>query len=180
MHVLVAYASRHGATQGIAERIGATLKTAGLDVDVRPAASVASLEEYDAFVLGSAAYMFHWLKDASNLVRRNRRVLRDKPVWLFSSGPIGGPTDEKGRDQRITSVPRDIIEFAPALNARDHHVFFGAYDVNCRPIGFAERFTALMPASAKAAMPAGDFRDWAEIEAWARGIARDLGLVAVG
>ena len=31
-HVLVGYASRHGATRGIAERIGTRLRDAGLDV----------------------------------------------------------------------------------------------------------------------------------------------------
>jgi menaquinone-dependent protoporphyrinogen oxidase len=124
--------------------------------------------------------MFHWLKDAASLVRRNRGILRDRPVWLFSSGPVGGPTDAKGRDQRAASVPKEIIEFAPALNARDHHVFFGAFEVDRAPIGFAERFTAAMPASWKAAMPTGDFRDWPEIEAWARGIAQALSAAPVG
>jgi menaquinone-dependent protoporphyrinogen oxidase len=174
MRVLVAYASRHGATQGIAERIAETMRAEGIDAEARPASSVRTLEGFDAFVIGSAAYMYHWLKDAANLVRRHRRELRSKPVWLFSSGPIGGPTDEQGRDQRVTSVPREIVEFAPALNARDHHVFFGAFDVNRKPIGLAERFTAMMPAAAKAAMPSGDFRDWPEIEGWARGIAHAL------
>lgn len=180
MPVLVAYASRHGATRGIAERIAETLRTEGLEAEARPAASIRTLDGYDAFVIGSAAYMYHWLKDASDLVRRNRRLLRDKPVWLFSSGPIGGPTDAKGRDQRTAAVPKEIIEFAPTLNARDHHVFFGAYDVHAKPIGFAERFMTLMPKSAREAMPFGDFRDWPEIEAWARGIARDLAGVPVG
>ena len=184
MRVLVAYASRHGATQGIAERIGETLRTEGLDAEVRPAGSVRSLDGYDAFVLGSAAYLSHWLKDASDLVRRHRRELRDRPVWLFSSGPIGGPTDANGRDQRIAAVPREIDEFAPALNARDHHVFFGLYQVDRRPIGLAERlaapFMARLPAEARQAMPVGDFRDWPEIEAWARGIAQALAPVPVG
>lgn len=182
MRVLVAYASRHGATQGIAERIAETLRAAGLDADARPARSVTSLDGYDAFVIGSAAYMNRWLSDASNLVRRSRRPLRDRPVWLFSSGPIGGEIDAKGRDQRTASVPRDIIEFAPMLKARDHHVFFGAYEVERKPIGLAERlaapFLSHLPAAARAAMPTGDFRDWPEIEGWARGIARDLGVVA--
>jgi menaquinone-dependent protoporphyrinogen oxidase len=180
MQVLVAYATRHGATQGIAERIAETLRSEGLDADARAAASVRSFEGYDAFVIGSAAYMFHWLKDASDLVRRNRRLLRDKPVWLFSSGPVGGPTDAKGRDQRAAAVPKEIVELATALNARDHHVFFGAFEVDRKPIGFAERFTAAMPASWKAAMPTGDFRDWPEIEAWAREIARALTPAPVG
>jgi menaquinone-dependent protoporphyrinogen oxidase len=107
MHVLVAYASRHGATQGIAERIAETLQNAGLDAEARPAAVVKNVDEYDAFVIGSAAYMFHWLKDAAQLVRRNRAALARKPVWLFSSGPVGtSEIDAQGRNQREASVPK--------------------------------------------------------------------------
>ena len=178
MSVLVAYATRHGATQGIAERIAETLRSEGLEAEARPAGSVKSLDGFDAFVIGSAAYMSHWLKDAASLVRRNRRLLRNRPVWLFSSGPIGGPVDAKGRDQRAASVPREIVEFGPDLHARDHHVFFGAYEVDRRPIGLAERLAApilsRLPAAARKAMPVGDFRDWPEIEGWARGIAHEL------
>ena len=174
MHVLVAYASRHGATQGIAERIADTLKVAGVDAEARPAASMKSLAGYDAFVIGSAAYMFHWLKEASGLVRRNRAALADKPVWLFSSGPLGTePLNEKGQDQKVAAVPKEIAELSEAVHARDHHVFFGAYDKDRKPIGFAERFVAVMPA-ARDALPSGDFRDWPEIEGWATGIAHEL------
>ena len=174
MHVLVAYASRHGATQGIAERIADKLRSEGLEAEALPARSVKSVAQYDAFVIGSAAYMFHWLGDAQALVRRNRTTLATKPVWLFSSGPVGGETDPQGRDQRAAAVPKGLPELASSLNARDHHVFFGAYERERKPIGFAERFVSMMPA-AKNAMPEGDFRDWAEIDAWAAGIARDLG-----
>lgn len=174
MHVLVAYASRHGATQGIAERIAATLKQGGLDADARPVGSVKGLEEYDAFVIGSAAYMFHWMKEATELVRRNRVVLAGKPVWLFSSGPLGDePTNAKGQDQKVAAVPKEIAELSEAVNARGHRVFFGAYDHDRKSIGFAERFMSLMPA-AKDALPEGDFRDWPEIEAWAAEIAGEL------
>lgn len=178
MNVLVAYASRHGATQGIAERIAETLRNAGLDAEARPAAVVKNVDEYDAFVIGSAAYMFHWLKDAAQLVRRNRAALARKPVWLFSSGPVGtSEIDAKGRNQREASVPKEIPEFSVALNPRDHHVFFGAFERDREPKGLAdrisERFASMMPAI-REAMPYGDFRDWPEIEAWAVGIAREL------
>ena len=175
MHVLVAYASRHGATEGIAERIAETLLVAGIDAEAKPAAQVRNLAGYDAFVIGSAAYMFHWLKEARDLLRRHRSELAAKPVWLFSSGPLGTePVNDKGVDQKLAAVPKELPELASQVKARDHHVFFGAYERDRKPIGLAERFAAMMPASVQDAMPFGDFRDWPEIEGWADGIAREL------
>jgi menaquinone-dependent protoporphyrinogen oxidase len=180
MHVLVAYASRHGATRGIAEHIAEALRTAGLDAEARPAAEVKSPAGYDAFVIGSAAYMFHWLKEASGFVRRHRTALAGKPVWLFSSGPLGTePLDAQGRDQKVVAIPKEIAELQQTVNARDHQVFFGAYERDRKPIGLGERFMALMPA-ARDALPVGDFRDWEEIDAWAAAIARDLQPVTAG
>ncbi len=174
MNVLVAYASRHGATQGIAERIAETLREAGLNAELARARDVKSMAGYDAFVIGSAAYMFHWLKEAGDLVHRNRATLADKPVWLFSSGPLGTDAlDAQGRDQKVAAIPKEMNELRASVNARDHRVFFGAYDRDRKPIGLAERVMSLMPAAGDA-LPAGDFRDWPEIEAWARSIADDL------
>jgi menaquinone-dependent protoporphyrinogen oxidase len=136
MHVLVAYASRHGATQGIAERIAETLKATGIDAEAQPVASVKSAAGYDAFVIGSAAYMFHWLREAVALVRHNRGVLAAKPVWLFSSGPLGTDAfDAQGRDQKVVAVPKEIPELANSVHAREHHVFFGAYQPDGKPTG---------------------------------------------
>jgi menaquinone-dependent protoporphyrinogen oxidase len=180
MTVLVAYASRHGATQGIAERISETLRGAGLEVDLRAASRVGSVAEYDACVIGGAAYMLHWLKDTTELVRRNRTLLAEKPVWLFSSGPIGRePLDAKGRDQKEAAIPKEMPELGAAIHARDQRVFFGAYDPDLPPIGIVEKLASHLPAGPRNAMPRGDFRDWPEIEAWAVGIARDLLPVAV-
>ena len=181
MHVLVAYASRHGATQGIAERIAETLRSAGLQTETRPANAVKDVAEYDAFVIGSAAYMYHWMKEARDLVHRHRAILATRPLWLFSSGPLGTEAiDAKGRDQKVAAVPKEIPELSAALGARDHHVFFGAFERDRKPVGFAEgiseRFSSLMP-SIREAMPYGDFRDWPEIEGWAGGIARELNSV---
>jgi menaquinone-dependent protoporphyrinogen oxidase len=179
MHVLVAYASRHGATQGIAERIAQTMQGAGLDVEAQPVASVKSLAGYDAFVVGSAAYMFHWLKEATDFVRRNRAALAGKPVWLFSSGPVGTEAiDAKGRDQTVAAVPKEAADLERLVTAREFKVFFGAYERDRKPIGLAERFVSLLPAATEG-LPVGDFRDWPAIEAWAAGIARALQQVPV-
>jgi flavodoxin-like protein len=75
MKVLVAYASRHGATKGIAERIAETLTGNGLETTLEPANGIADVREYDAFVVGAAAYAFHWLEGATKFVRHNKAVL---------------------------------------------------------------------------------------------------------
>jgi menaquinone-dependent protoporphyrinogen oxidase len=61
MKVLVAYASKYGSTKGIADFIGEKLRQQGIRVDVQEVRSVKNAGDYDAFVIGSAVYMFHWL-----------------------------------------------------------------------------------------------------------------------
>lgn len=173
MKVLVAFATRHGATKGIAERVAQTLGQRGHEVTLRPVEQADRLDEYDAFVVGSAAYMGGWLREATQFVRRNQTVLAGRPTWLFSSGPIGAETvDKSGRDVLETTRPREFAEFAELVRPRDMHVMFGAWDPTAPPVGIAERIMALTPA--RSALPAGDFRDWAAIEAWADRIAAEL------
>jgi menaquinone-dependent protoporphyrinogen oxidase len=86
MTLLVAYASKHGSTQGIAEAIGKRLRERGLDTDVRPVREVDGLERYDTIVLGSAVYLGAWLKEAMAFVDRLEATLRRVPLWLCSSG----------------------------------------------------------------------------------------------
>jgi len=173
MKVLVAWASRHGATQGIAERVAERLRANGLDAEARQVGEVRDLTAYDAVVVGSAAYMFHWLKEATAFVRRHRAELALRPAWLFSSGPIGTDrVDAKGRDVMEVSVPKELPELAAMIGARGTRIFFGARDPKAPPIGLAERLMRLAPASAE--LPAGDFRDWPAIEAWADEIAAEL------
>jgi menaquinone-dependent protoporphyrinogen oxidase len=168
--VLVAYASKYGATQGIAERIAATLAAAGLAAEARPVQAVTDLAGYDAVVLGAAVYFGAWLKEATTFVRRNQAVLAARPVWLFSSGPLGAETtDAQGQDPRETAKPKELIEFMDTIQPRDHRGFFGALDRG--RLGFVDRLVASLPAFPGAA---GDFRDWRDIDAWAEGIAKAL------
>ncbi len=180
MRVLVAYASRHGATRGIAERIAESLRAAGLEAEARPVGEVKSVAAYDAFVIGSAAYMFHWLKEATSFVKRHRAALAERPTWLFSSGPLGTDlVDKDGRDVFEATRPKEFAELQAMLHPRGDHVFFGAWDPAAPAIGLAERFMRLMPA-AKTALPTGDFRDWPAIDGWAGEIATALRPAAVG
>lgn len=178
MNVLVTYSSKHGATRQIAERIAGALRTAGLAVDVQAVKDVEHLESYDAVVLGSSVYMGAWNAGARAFARRHRAELAARPVWLFSSGPLGADKiDAEGHDVRENATPKDIAEFSDSIKPREHQVFFGALDHE--KFGLAERLLWMLPAS-KELMPEGDFRDWDTIDAWSAGIAHDLAPAATG
>jgi menaquinone-dependent protoporphyrinogen oxidase len=164
MRVLVTAATRHGSTAEIAERIGQVLRDELSDVpvqvDVLPSDAVADLDGYDALVLGSAVYMGHWLDGARQLALRFAGSGTDRPVWLFSSGPVGDPP-------KPDEQPVDVGMVVTTTRALDHRLFAGVLDR--RRLGFGER--ALIAALRA---PYGDYRDWAAIEAWARDIAAEL------
>jgi menaquinone-dependent protoporphyrinogen oxidase len=178
MKVLFAYATRHGATTGIAERIATTLREEGIHAQALPVEDVTSLEEYDAVVLGGAAYMFHWLKDARKFAQRHQAALEQRPVWLFSSGPLGTEaSDAEGHDLREAAEPSEIAALRELIAPRGHRVFFGALDP--ATLGLRDRLIRTLPAG-RALLPEGDFRDWPEIDAWADSIAADVRQVPNG
>ena len=161
MTVLVAYASKHGSTAGIAEAIADALVDHEIKAEARSVDAVDDLGPYEAVVLGSALYAGSWMKDAVSFAERHADELARRPVWLFSSGPLGD--DVKDHDEQ----PRQLPKLREAIHPRDHRVFFGALDPNA--LGFAER---MVVKAVKA--PAGDFRDWDAIHAWAEEIAEEL------
>ncbi len=174
MSVLVVFASRYGATRGIAEHIAGVLSECGHEVRVVRATTNADLSAYDAFVIGSAAYQGSWLPDASGFVRRHTSLLVTRPVWLFSSGPLGtATTDDEGRDLRVLTEPRQFREFAETILPRGSQVFYGA--LNPAGLRWRDRLVRRLP-DGRSLLPAGDFRDWDAIEAWARDIADELPL----
>ena len=174
MRVLVAYASRHGSTAGIADRIAERISGSGIEASSVAVSQVDDIDSYDAFVVGSAAYMFHWMNEARAFVKRHRPVLAEKPLWLFSSGPLGEElVDDKGRDILEASRPKEFDELQTTLNPIGERVFFGAWDPEAPPVGMAERFMKKLPASTEG-LPAGDFRDWTAIDAFADEVADTL------
>lgn len=200
MTVLVAYASRYGATAEIAERIALTLIEEGVDARAQQITKVRDLAGVDAFVVGSAVYFGSWLKPATAFVERYRATLADRPLWLFSSGPLPGAVvpdriakattdapsdvaaqavpdadaDEPVSDEPVSSDearPKGIDDLASALGARGHQVFQGALDPH--KLGVRDKMIRAMPAG-KGLLPEVDARDWSAIEAWALEIAMTL------
>ena len=91
--VLVAYASRYGSTQEVAEAVAATLRERELEVDSQPMREVRTLERYSAVVLGTSIYIFRLHKDARRFLSRYREALSERPVAIFAMGPFHN--DEK-------------------------------------------------------------------------------------
>jgi menaquinone-dependent protoporphyrinogen oxidase len=162
MGVLVTAATKYGATTEIAQAIAEVLGERGLEPTVLPPEQVKGVDGYDAVVVGSAVYAGHWLKPARELIERHAAALAGRPVWLFSSGPVGDPPKPE-------EDPVDVADLLAATGARDHRVFAGK--LVRKQLSFPERaiVTALR-------VPEGDFRDWTEIHQWTAQIADALGV----
>ena len=164
--VLVAYGSKYGSTAEIAQAIGTTLRVAGLEVDVRRAREVRSLEPYRAVVVGSAVYMARWRRDAMRLLRRRPKELAQREVWVFSSGPVGEDKDEPAEQRDRWTKPKRVEQLAAQVKANEHVVFGGRVSDDA---GFLrKRMAKNMPPELR------DRRDWGAIEAWAQKIADSL------
>ena len=154
MTVLVAYASKYGSTQQIAETIGCELRLCGLETDVRSVGGIEDVAGYEAVVLGSAVYVGRWLANARAFVNEHADELADRPTWLFSSGPVGQPS-------RPTDDAVQIDEMVEATGAKEHRLFPGRLDRSmlnrCEwALVFALR------------VKEGDYRNDGEVSAWAR------------
>ena len=160
MKILVTVASKHGGTDAIGDAIASTLTEEGHVVDRQAPHAVVDLTPYDAVILGSGVYAGHWIEAAKAFAHRHVTALRARPVWLFSSGPLGDQPKPAGD-------PEDVAPLVELLEPRGHRVFPGTLQRD--RLGFAERAIVGMVHAAY-----GDFRPWSEIEAWGRGIAAEL------
>lgn len=165
MTVLVVYASRHGATAGIADRIAGRLVDDGATVESRRVDEVETLNDYDAVVFGAPVYDQSWPPEANAFVAAHRDALSARPLWLFSVGTFGdtkwviGPMTHK--------EPKGIAGISTDLQPNEYRVFQGVIRKHQWPFwsrlffhAFGGRF--------------GDHRDWKTIDAWADRIAAAL------
>ncbi len=161
MKILVAFASKHGSTKGIAQAIADELDAMGAETDLNEIDESSEVRQYGAVIIGSAVYMGNWLAEAHRFVEENQEKLKGRPVWLFSSGPLG-ENDPQPRDN-----PAHLSELMHATGAKGHQIFVGKLDKS--ELGLGERLTVKMVRA-----PYGDFRDWEAIRAWARDIGNEL------
>jgi menaquinone-dependent protoporphyrinogen oxidase len=80
MLVLVAVASRHGATAEIADAIAERLGVRRIGADVCRIEDCAGVDGYGAVILGSAVYAGSWLPSARQFVEAHAAELAARPV----------------------------------------------------------------------------------------------------
>jgi menaquinone-dependent protoporphyrinogen oxidase len=160
MRVLVTVASKHGSTAEIGTAIAGILAEAGHTVLEQDPEDADDPARYDAVVMGSGVYAGHWIREAKAYATEHATTLRERPVWLFSSGPLGEPPQPAGD-------PVDVTDLITLLEPRGHEVFAGSMDRSS--LGFGERAIVGMVKA-----PYGDFRDWTAINGWAGRIAQEL------
>jgi menaquinone-dependent protoporphyrinogen oxidase len=162
--VLVTAGSKHGATHEIADAIARALRAHGagnrLEADSVPVERDPSPDGYGAVVLGSAVYAGSWRDEARHWAAAHAGALRERAVWLFSSGPIGKPPFPP--DQ-----PHDAASMLTITGAREHRIFPGRLEKHLLTVPERAMVTAMRA-------PLGDFRDWVAVEAWAAEIATAL------
>ena len=118
---------------------------------------------YEAVILGSSVYASGWHGDARQFAHRFAGRFTDRPVWLFSSGPLDTSAD------RGALPPGHHAEVAlKELPAREHVTFGG------RMTAEAHGWIGVMARQLAREGHAGDFRNPERVRAWARSVAAQL------
>ena len=163
--VLVLFASRHGATRGVAERIAARLREAGLAVRLAGVEDAGDLPAGAAVVLGAPVYDGRWPPEFETFVARRLQSLGPRRVWLFSVGTFGDT--RRGIGPIMRREPRNIAAVRDAMRPRDYRVFAGRIERHQWPLPSRMLFHAFGGRM-------GDNRDWDAIDARAESIAQAL------
>lgn len=163
---LVVYGTKTGCTQGIAERIGATLAARGSAVDVVAASDKPDPAGYDAVIVGSGVRVGSWHGSVKEWVAANAALLRQVPTAFFTACLTMAAEPAKADEVRAYTNP---LAEETGLEPVDIGLFAGMNEP--KRFSLPER---LVMKAMKA--PQGDFRDFEAVSAWADLVAGKLGL----
>ncbi|MFA4877184.1 MAG: flavodoxin domain-containing protein [Methanoregula sp.] len=163
--ILVAYVTRNGSTAEIAEAIGRELKKTGSAVTVADIMTNRSIDGYTAVVFGGPLYMGRMDGQVVKFVKKYMDTLSHIPVAAFAVGLAPKDPKPEAVGLAMEALEKAIIPLCPVSTA----LFAGRLDP--AKIGFLMRKFMEM-----AKIPAGDFRDWDAIAAWAAKLPGPLGI----
>ena len=157
--ILLAYATRYGSTQEVAETITTTLREDGIQVDIQPMQDVNSLDNYTAVVLGAAIYNSRWHPEVHKFLSRYQETLKQLPVAIFALGPLSTSDAAMLRSRRQLDME---LEKYPWLKPVAVEMFVGKSDP--AKLGIFDRLFST----------ASDHRDWQAVRAWANKLPAQL------
>ncbi len=164
--ILVAYASRAGSTQEIAEFVAGVLREQGATVDVQPVKKVGDVADYTAVVVGSGIRMGKVLPESVKFMQRHAGPLEGKPVAYF----VVCMTLKRDTLQNRETVSGYLAPLRAIREPVGVGMFSGV--VNYARLGLITGFFIKKAAEDPNTkdgdiLQEGDFRDWDAIRAWA-------------
>ncbi|MFK7822031.1 MAG: flavodoxin domain-containing protein [Planctomycetaceae bacterium] len=176
--ILIAYASKHGQTAKVAERLVQILRSEH-DVhlfDVGEFPTAVTVAEFDAVIVGAPVYLGRHPAEAVKFVKDRIALLRDMPTAFFSLSLSAAGTDQQKTDAEGCVNPfLQRTDWQPSMTK----IFAGS--VQYLEYGFFKRL--LMKWQMKRA--AGDtdtsrnfeYTDWDDVEKFARGFSATLSAI---
>lgn len=157
--ILIAYCTRTGCTQEIAQRIADKLSGEDWHIDLQAIGDATDdPNEYDAVVVGAPIHAMRWAKEASAFIERHQDVLAKKPVALYFDGYMTRHARRFFRKQIDTSLDEARL----ATRAFATGKFGGRLD---RPMAWPARLLFGVPSDAPL-----DTREEDRIERYAKDI----------
>lgn len=160
MKVLVTAASPKSTSDPIAQSIYTTLQRHGVYAHHQQPQDVVSVADFDAVIIGSALHNGRWLRPAIDLVERQAPQLRQRKVWLFSSGSIAEPVANRPHSLELANIKAKAA-------AVEHRIFPSAMGREVLEFAGAAMVAPLLK-------PADDADDTDQAHRWAAGIVRTL------
>lgn len=111
--VLVLYASTHGHTAKVADRIGDVLRAEGLAARVRPLAGPDAirldLDEFDAYILAGSVHGGHHQHELMEWISEHRAALSDRPSAFVSVSLTAADDTDEAR-QSVRAMIDDVLD----------------------------------------------------------------------
>jgi menaquinone-dependent protoporphyrinogen oxidase len=168
--ILVTYASRFGATAGVAEAIAKTLAEHGAQIDVLPMKEVKDLTPYRAVVAGSAINGGAWLPEAMQFIQARHAELQQKPFAAFL---VCMTLSMKNAGNFHSHVATWLDPVRTLVRPVSEGLFAGTLDIRKMP-SFGDRLKFRLSVLF-GFWKEGDHRDWNAIHDWAEKLYPLLG-----